>query len=110
MIGCILVEKAKLIKCSNPKCKREISEPIIVNDFSNKSMRTFSGCPNCLFEVDVATFQIQKGKQKTTVEHEETNSLRCTHNIGYLTSRLQQNQIPQECLVCTNLLECMQKT
>jgi len=105
-----LVEKAKLLICSNPKCRYEISEPIIINDFSNKSMRTFSGCPNCFFKVDIATFQTQKGEQKSTIEPEETNSIRCTHDIGSLTSRLQQNQIPQECLVCTKLLECMQKT
>jgi hypothetical protein len=49
-------------------------------------------------------------EQKNTSDYVKTNSLRCNNDVGYLTNRIQESQIPPECLVCNKLLECIQKT
>jgi hypothetical protein len=33
----------------------------------------------------------------------------CTHNFGYLSQRSSKEKIPEECMVCENIVQCMLK-
>jgi hypothetical protein len=34
----------------------------------------------------------------------------CAHHFGYLSERSHKEQIPEECMVCENMLNCMRKS
>jgi hypothetical protein len=105
------LDKAKIIYCPNPKCKREILEPIVINDFSTSPKRTYNGCPNCFSEVNPVTSQAQEIEPEAIpIKNEEKSSSPCNRYDEYLASRITGSPIPEECLVCPKLLECALKT
>ena len=42
-------------------------------------------------------------------EKEEKRPLRCLYSLGYLASRPKNVPIPEECLICSKILECMRR-
>jgi len=41
---------------------------------------------------------------------EPTSKPRCTHHFGYLSERSSKEQIPEECMVCASMLDCILKS
>jgi len=44
-------------------------------------------------------------------KHEEpvTKTLTCSHHLGYLSERTKKESIPEECIMCDNIVKCMLK-
>ena len=68
--------------------------------------------------LDVISNQSQKekeNKEKTEElpvklsKKEEKGSSGCPHNFGYLANRPKNAPIPQECLICPKIVDCMLK-
>ena len=58
---------------------------------------------------------IQKHKKeslKSIIEtvHEENVASECSHSYGYLAVRPKKSSIPQECLCCLKVIDCLYKT
>jgi len=54
----------------------------------------------------------QKGEEEAPVKPpkmEEKGPTKCPHYFGYLTHRPKDTSIPQECLTCPKIVECMLK-
>ena len=49
-------------------------------------------------------------KEETAAAHEERFFSGCLHHFGYLSSRPQNSPIPQECILCQRLGDCMVAT
>ena len=81
-------EKAEAQSSENhhcPKCKKGFSEPKLVQ---------FYVCPHC------------GGK----FEHELNKEDGCSHWFGFLTQKDKNSEIPNECVECSLVLECMLNT
>jgi hypothetical protein len=39
----------------------------------------------------------------------DTKKLGCTHHFGYLSKRPTKEKIPEECIVCESIVQCMLK-
>jgi len=54
----------------------------------------------------------QKESLKSTQEtmNEENVTLECSHAYGYLAVRPKNSPIPQECLFCLQLVDCLYNT
>ena len=90
------------------KCNCKIRQTIIIHNLSTKPKKTYYGCSNCFLEVNKISSQFQKKETEiNSIKREEKASTSCLHYYGYLTSHLKDTNIPQECLVCPKLLECM---
>jgi hypothetical protein len=46
-------------------------------------------------------------KEKTTQNKKKQDS--CNYHLGYLSERVKKEKIPDECLSCKDILECMLK-
>jgi len=46
---------------------------------------------------------LTKEKQNKNVEKKST----CQHHLGYLSEREKKQQIPDECIICKDSVECM---
>jgi len=143
--------------CPNPKCQREIEEPILLSSLSKKPIEQYYACPHCFMKLDVDIKDSQtlkeeeKEKEKLAVvplekeeklavvplekeeklvlvplEKEEEKKEKeepavvplkkerkgppgCNHDLGYLARRPKDVPIPQECLVCSKIVDCMLK-
>jgi len=141
-----LPNESGIIVCPNPKCHREIEEPILLNNLSTTPAEQYYACPHCFIKLDenaendediaqestvdsslhpslekvldVISAQPQKekeGKKKKEEplveppEKKEKGPSECSHNFGYLASRARDAPIPQECLTCPKIVDCMLK-
>jgi uncharacterized protein with PIN domain len=110
-MGYCSLDKPETIYCSNPRCKREILEPLVITDFSTSSKRTYTGCPDCFSEINLVVSQIQEVEPETIpTKNEENKSSQCNRYYAYLESRTEGKPIPEACLVCPKLLDCALKT
>ena len=164
-----------MVVCPNPKCRREIEEPIILTILSVTPPKEYEACPYCFANLEPeptidqeevmeeeATPTIksvnsvlekakdssprflkkfkalipssnwsQKEKRQKTEEPQaepagkkeekatkeepktepsdkkESGSSGCPQSFGYLANRPKDTPIPQECLVCPKMVDCM---
>ena len=107
-----------LIVCPNPKCHKKIEEPILLSDLSTAPVEQYYACPHCFIKLDVISTQPQKQKEEKKKkeeppvkppEKEEKDPSKCAGYLGYLASLPKNKPIPQECLTCPKVLDCVMK-
>jgi len=164
-----LSEESVVVVCPNPKCRREIEEPILLTILSVTPPKQYEACPYCfanlepeppieqedvpeptvdqkeVMEEEEATPTIksvnsvlekvkdsgprflkkvkaliptsngsQKQKREKTEEPKTKPSAEkitgfsgCPQTFGYLANRPPETPIPQECLLCPKMVDCM---
>lgn len=111
--------------CPNPRCARVFADPIIVQDLASKNKASYSACPYCLTEVATEKGPRVKeerqtaktedaGLEETIAQLKEAKAAlqlqethKCPHSFGYLNQRSKNENIPEECMTCEKLLQCM---
>jgi hypothetical protein len=98
------------------ECRGTFQKPILVTLSSRGYVQTYNACPRCLSKVTV--FKQQKSREteetsapidnpmKKSVAKEENNA-GCQHFLGYLKGRPKDKSVPDECLTCNKMIECM---
>jgi hypothetical protein len=113
-------------KCSNPSCGKVFAKPLKAKNLASKETEPYDACPYCLTEtvLEEKTSAEIKSEQKTKTREIEikrssilpieeksaqTNPKvqKCTHHFGYLSKRSSKEKIPEECMICENLVQCM---
>jgi hypothetical protein len=102
--------------CPNASCGRIFIHPLRAIH-EGVSMEPYNACPYCLSELpsDAApTELVQPKKEQTETERphtEEQSSLtkspQCKNYLGFLSQRPPKSPIPDECLTCTVIVQCM---
>ncbi|MGB9675810.1 MAG: hypothetical protein ACPL0C_01305 [Candidatus Bathyarchaeales archaeon] len=113
--------------CPNPSCGRVFTKPIKAENLSLKN-GTYDACPYCLTEITVEksiliTEETEKEKPTPLIEksvkqeaqptlervHSETITKpdTCAHHFGYLSQRSTKEKIPEECMMCEKIVQCM---
>jgi len=116
--------------CSNPNCGRVYANPIIVQDLNSKNEFSYTACPYCLTEVETEkaskvrkTRRKQKkkearkqgkieekkahSKKSEIAQHLSTQKDECPKYFGYLSQRSRKKEIPEECITCKKIVQCM---
>jgi hypothetical protein len=92
----------------------------------SKNAQVFDACPYCLTEIVIgATSLVTEDEQKPeikTIEIQEpdkpmmkekpvqsTATPHCSHQLGYLSKRSPKEKIPEECMMCNSIVQCMLK-
>ena len=137
-------KESGVVICPNPKCHRNVEEPILLNNLSTTPAEEYYACPYCFIKMDedaekaenithestpsppthpslekvldVISAQPQneeEDKKKeppvTPLEKKEKAPSECPHNFGYLANRPKNAPIPQGCLTCPKIVDCMLK-
>jgi len=88
----------------------------------------YDACPYCLTEITLEkdseitedvqgarakVEEISKPTKSLPIEKKPSQSLSkaqgCIHHFGYLSQRSKKEKIPEECMVCENIVQCMLK-
>ena len=87
----------------------------------------YDACPYCLTEIKVVDEPAITYDEPETFEPEETEPeveetahveekveipeapSECAHHLGYLSERSSKEQIPDECMLCKDIVSCMLK-
>lgn len=113
----------KPFTCQNPSCRRTSITPLRTLNLQENPTEPYYACPFCLTKIEEAKFNQElpeenplqnqqepekKVKQKIAAKNDIKPSA-CRFHLGYLSERSQKEQIPEECLLCKDIVECMLK-
>jgi DNA-directed RNA polymerase subunit RPC12/RpoP len=101
------------------RCGEEFEHPLLAMVFSDMLVEEYYACPKCLSKV--ASLGRERGMEtgadaedEAVVEEVEEHvalkfeaSAGCAHHLGYLKNRPKNTPIPEECLTCSQMIDCM---
>jgi len=109
--------------CSNPSCGKSFAKPLKAVNLSLENLEPYLACPHCLTEIttqekpsvaeakpdlDAETLKTAKDGLEEKASPQSANTL-CTHHFGYLSERSSKEKIPEECMDCAEIVNCMLK-
>jgi hypothetical protein len=117
--------KGSKFACPNSSCGLVFSKPLKVRKVGSEDSQCYDACPRCLTAITVegsvpvvdakpcATAEDTTG-QETVVSSEERRAsplttVQCAYHLGYLNERSKNEKIPEDCIVCENIVKCMLK-
>jgi len=111
------------------RCGRAVSTPVRLTDLSRKPLETYYACPFCFSRLDVedvsehlehshghaisssSPVDVWGSRPEKSGGKRVTAAVsNCSHELGYLRSRAKDSTIPDECLTCPKILQCMSKS
>jgi len=112
--------------CPNSLCGFVFSKPVKVKNMSSQDSKCYDACPRCLTAiikeksvpaVDTKPNEtVQDNKLHETISSsqeerraEQSTAVQCAHHLGYLSERAKNEKIPEDCMVCENIVNCMLK-
>jgi hypothetical protein len=97
--------------CANPSCKKTFNSPLKTLNLNQDSAEPFDACPYCLTKIEKSIepektiIKPTHHKEKQTQKKEKPDN--CKYHFGYLSERESKEQIPDDCVICRDILECM---
>ncbi len=96
------------------ECGETFQKPILATITSDGSNQEYYACPRCLTKVsDTKTREKQeKEENKETprdfaIRETSRTESECQHFLGYLKKRSKDIPIPDTCLTCSRMVECL---
>jgi len=108
-------EEPKGFICPNVSCRKIFTSPIKTVNIGI-STESYDACPYCLTKITkdntVALNASKVSASKAEVQKQAPNTNNppeCHNHFGYLSERTAKEQIPDECLTCKEIVQCMRK-
>jgi DNA-directed RNA polymerase subunit RPC12/RpoP len=102
-------------RCST--CGEEYETPLLAMVSSGFIVEEYYACPKCLSKVGSLEQPKNLEVDETVNEEEEALEMKiedmgkdrvtCAHHLGYLKRRPKDTPIPEECLTCSKMIDCM---
>jgi hypothetical protein len=114
-------KKSSTFTCPNDSCGRIFSKPIKAFNLQANSAGPYDACPYCLTEIIVENEVPVEPDEPVMAEAEEERkfventvavsekSPSCGYHLGYLSERSSKDPIPDGCMTCKDIVECMLK-
>ncbi|MEM2969108.1 MAG: hypothetical protein QXJ76_07385 [Candidatus Bathyarchaeia archaeon] len=111
---------SETIRCTT--CNKEFATPIFAVISSGYLIEEYYACPRCLSKVTkieagktIEVEETEEEKQEEApaqkleiaIEEKREETFGCSHHLGYLKQRPKNTPIPEECLTCAKMIECM---
>jgi DNA-directed RNA polymerase subunit RPC12/RpoP len=128
--------KAENLVCPYSSCGQEFQQPVMVTDSSKLPRETYYACPHCMLRLQLrldgnsdegesGTVHVQ-AMEETVLTHIQSPrkgvfaeavsspyatrpSKSCRHFFGYLRGLPHGIDLPDECAVCSNIVQCYSK-
>jgi hypothetical protein len=109
--------------CSNFSCGLVFSKPIKVKNLCEDS-GIYDACPRCFTAVtEPGNIPVIQAKPSSGADTDQSEAIggvegkklepvatkHCPHKFGYLSERPKNVKIPDDCMVCENIVKCMTK-
>ena len=106
----------KTFNCQNPSCQQTFTVPLKTLNLQANPTEPYFACPYCLTKVQDPKLKIQEGQVKESIPQKKASKYlnekptpACQFHLGYLSERTQKEQIPDDCVLCKSIIECMLK-
>jgi hypothetical protein len=107
--------------CQNPSCRKCFTTPLKAVNLRQNPKESYDACPYCLTKIMTLEKPLSPTIKKTEqlpskVEEKELKEKQksdkkpaCNYHPGYLSERSSSQPIPDDCLVCKDIVDCMLK-
>jgi hypothetical protein len=124
-------KKGSTFTCPNASCGKVFTKPLRALNLQKDTEEPYDACPYCLTEIKLddeptavfdepepETFEPEETETETEVEEQKPIEEKletpeapseCPHHLGYLSERSSKEQIPDECMMCKDIVACMLK-
>jgi DNA-directed RNA polymerase subunit RPC12/RpoP len=110
---CSLGESQTDFTCGT--CGDTFRRPILATVSSSGYTQRYYACPRCMVKVrDIKTQENEGESDRTTLTRGSKkpsamseSDVKCDHFLGYLKKRQKDTPIPDECLMCGKMIECL---
>ena len=94
-------------------CGKSFSKPILATVSSSGHVQTYQACPHCMTKVrsvihpkgeNIKAAILSKAQSTQTAPGLEG---KCGHFFGYLNKRTKGTPVPEHCLTCEQMVECL---
>ena len=116
----------KTLTCQNPSCKKTFAAPLKTLNLQQTPPIPYFSCPNCLTKVEPIdeALKIEEKIEEVPLKKELPKTIQaepkekpksderatsCHYHPGYLSERTGKEAIPDDCLICKDILDCMLK-
>jgi len=93
------------------ECGEVFTKPVLATVSSGGFSKTYYACPRCLTKVKDTTLpKTEESKRKLVPIQKMKDSAdesKCLHFLGFLKKRPKNMPIPDECLTCNKMIECL---
>ena len=114
-----------MFTCKNSSCRKTFTTPLKTINLQEDTTEPYLACPYCLTKLEIE--QPKKEKEPRIFEPlskisseniQDDNKVKnrnrekpsdCQFHLGYLSERSSKDQIPDDCLICKDIVECMLK-
>lgn len=109
-----------MIICPNASCGNVFDKPLKALNIQN-DLKPYYACPFCLTKVTAKNESTDFNRPEELSEFEPkpdivvksmdapSDIVGCRYHFGYLGERTQKDQIPDDCIVCKKIVDCMLK-
>lgn len=110
-------DKTTLV-CPNEACGKVFDKPLKTQRIHQGLEDHYNACPYCLTEITITEMESKNPQKKTATEailsnndssKNQEKAFTCKHYTGYMSEKEHRQQIPEECMICRELIECMNK-
>jgi hypothetical protein len=102
--------------CSNDSCKKVFTVPLKTLNLQQYPTEPYYACPFCLTKITenltekneperTQVVEVPQPKERPIENKEKPSG--CRFHLGYLSERVQKEQIPDDCMVCKDIVDCM---
>ena len=120
-------KKSSAFTCPNVSCGKVFTKPLKALNLQQDSEEPYNACPYCLTEINLDEESTVTCDEPETFEPEETETeveeaghaeekveipeapSECLHYLGYLSEKSSKEKIPDECMMCKDIVTCMLK-
>lgn len=108
--------------CPNAACGRVFANPIKAENLSSEDTKVYDACPFCLTEITSRkNIEIESKEEKMDIKNDvqakprevtvegPSKPTKCAHHFGYLSKRSANEKIPEDCMLCEHIVQCMLK-
>jgi len=94
-------------------CGRVFENPIQLTNLSAMPMQTYNACPFCFSRLELENLGVPASKdggsilEKSQKNMESDLQPECPHYLGYLRKRPKNTSIPDTCLTCKKMIQCL---
>jgi hypothetical protein len=111
--------KKDSLTCPNNACGRVFDKPLKAINLQKSSKEPYNACPYCLTEVTLTKNKsIEEPAEEATTKNplseekpsqDQPQLASCPHYFGYMYEKEHKKQMPDECLLCPQIMPCMAK-
>lgn len=112
-------EQKSALTCPNNSCAKVFVKPIRALNLQAASAGPYDACPYCLTEInpdvlvavhdELRAVEVDEKVPLENLAEVPQESPSCSYHLGYLSERESKGQIPDGCIVCKDIVECMLK-